>query len=111
MNKMKENQKALKSVYETEIKKIYAKDSKMVEWCVNRAKYIFQMRGKVIAFEKRTIDKDFWFGYSDLGQGLSYEENNARVKHNQENVVAFFINSNLSDLNKIIDSIKDVLKK
>ena len=110
MTKEKEIQKELKNIYSVELKKVYNNDSKMITWCVNRAKYIFKLRDMVVPFETMHIEKDFWFGYSDLGQGLSYEENNERVNKHEENVVAYFINRNLSDIINKIDKINEILE-
>lgn len=109
MTNEKEIQKELKNIYSAELKKIYT-GSSMVTWAVNRAKYLFKMRGMVVPLEKLNIEKDFYFGYSDIGQGLSYEENNARVNEHEENVIAYFINRNLSDITNKIDKVNEILE-
>ena len=57
-----------------EFAKIWSKDTRMVEWCIkNHSTNIRLSNGKIICFDKPTIQTDFWVGYGH-GACREYEE-------------------------------------
>lgn len=110
MKETKMIQKQLKEAYMTELQKVWPNSERMVNYCLGTAKYLFQIRNFIIPFEKLYIEKDFWFGYSDCGQGLSYDENNDRINHCSENIIKYFLNRNLSSITDRIKKIEEILE-
>ena len=60
----------------------------------------------IFIINKPSIKKEFYFGYSDCGQGLSYEENNDRMDTVSRNKIRYFIEQNIEPLNKTIENLK-----
>lgn len=54
--------------------------------------------GRLVTFEQPGIQKSFWFGYSDCGQGLSYEDNNERFDKVTANKLRYFYMVNLKNM-------------
>lgn len=104
-------QDSLKAMYRSELEKVYSKDNKMVDWCMKQITVLVPICGgkHIIELTKPSIETDFWFGYSDMGQGCSYEENNGRMEFVRRNVEDYFYNENLSGIDKMIEDIKKVL--
>lgn len=109
----KENQKKLRAQYEAAISEVWKGDKKMINYEMKSIAYLIPIcEGKfLIPISKITIEKDFCFGYSDMGQGLSYEENNKRINSIKKNLSEYFINKNTSHIDFIIERIQDVLNK
>lgn len=104
-------QDSLKANYRSELEKIYVKDNKMIDWCMKQITVLVPICGgkHIIELTKPSIETDFWFGYSDMGQGCSYEENNGRMEFVRRNVEDYFYNENLSGIDKMIENIKKIL--
>ena len=103
--------------YQNELKKKYEKalftyweDEKMVKYLMKQILYLIPIcDGKyMIQIDKQKLTKDFYFGYSDIGQGLSYEENNERIKEFKNNIGNEFREKNLSTINNTIEMISKV---
>lgn len=104
-------QDSLKAMYRSELEKVYSKDNKMVDWCMKQITVLVPICGgkHIIELTKPSIETEFWFGYSDMGQGCSYEENNGRMEFVRRNVEDYFYNENLSGIDKMIENIKKIL--
>lgn len=61
----------------------------------------------IFVASKPDIKKEFYFGYSDCGQGLSFEENNNRMEEVERNKTRYFIEQNIEPLNNIIDKLRN----
>jgi len=77
----KEYQDRLKRKYEAGLREAWSNDERMVKYDMSKIAYLVPIcDGKyIISLSKPTLEKEFHFGYSDMGQGLSYEENNERM--------------------------------
>lgn len=79
-----------------EYAKVWGDDTRMNTYCNNKVKNAVEMHdGSIVLFENIDIDKHFWFGYSDRGQGMSYEDNNERVEFIEKNKLSYFYHANL----------------
>jgi hypothetical protein len=106
----KTNQKALREMYANDMKNVWGKDTSMIDYCVKSNKFFIGIQNKVIGFEKHRIENDFWFGYSDCGQGLSYEDNNKRVDDTERHLHDYFISRNTEGIERKIKQISELLK-
>lgn len=107
----KASQNELKDRFVVGLEEVYGKDSKMVNWCLKQIAYLVPIcSGKyIIELSKPSIETEFWFGESDMGQGPSHEENTSTMKHVRSNIVDYFINKNLSSIDDMIDKIKAII--
>lgn len=95
-----------------EMNRIWGTNSHMSDYCCKQANQIvFVGDGDFIVIEKKSLEKDFWFGYSDCGQGLSYEENNDKMKNVSNNISQYFIERNIADLKEMIEQLQDETKR
>ena len=106
----KDNQTNLKNEYHAEIAKVYNNSIKMTDYCLSCVKFFAKLRNYIICFDKHRIDNDFWFGYSDCGQGMSYDENNNRVEAIQNNLYEYFINKNVENIDTKIKNLKNYIE-
>ena len=89
----------LKNIISNEYAKVWGEGSHMQTYCVKRAKNAVLMHdGSVIIFDNNSIDKNFYFGYSDCGQGVSYEDNNERIQNINDNLLSYFYRHNLNNI-------------
>lgn len=106
--KDEDRQQELKQLYIEEYKKRWRNDSEMVEYCIGQNDYFLELGGHLIYFEKRSIKKDFCFGYGQ--NGISNEEDRERAdrmtQHSRTNE-KYFINENLKPYNEILKELKD----
>lgn len=106
----KKFQQELKERYAVAMKAVWGNSQKMIDYCVKQAAVFIPVANNGIAvIDKPHIETDFYFGYSDCGQGLSYEENNERVNHVTDNLAEYFVNYNLRDINEKIKLIEEIL--
>ena len=102
----KKFQQELKERYAVAMKAVWGNSQKMIDYCVKQAAVFIPVANNGIAvIDKPHIETDFYFGYSDCGQGLSYEENNERVNHVSDNLAEYFVNYNLRDINEKINMV------
>lgn len=98
--------KALKEELRAEFQKVWGKDEKMVNYCVNQASQIVRLSGgQLYVIEKERLDTHFCYGWSSCGQGAEYEEAQkmaADAKHNTEN----FRYKNTRELQQMIDDLQ-----
>lgn len=106
----KDNQTNLKNEYRVEVAKVYNNSIKMTDYCLSCAKFFAKFRNYIICFDKHRIDNDFWFGYSDCGQGMSYDENNNRVESIRNNLYEYFINKNVEHIDTKIKYLKNYIE-
>ena len=93
-----------------ELVKVWGKDEKMIDYVAKGVSTLVMLRdGYMVSFEQPSIEKEFWFGYSDFGQGLSYDENEERCDNVRKNIEEYFFDYNLSraDYDKKIEALKD----
>lgn len=81
-------------------------DEKMAKFCTNEIVEAIETSLGIIAIEKRRIQNSFWFGYSDCGQGVSYEENEERMENTENRKYKYFKRKNLEDLIETIENLK-----
>jgi hypothetical protein len=107
----KDYQKQLKERYSIGLKDVWKKDSKMIDWEMKQITFIAPIcDGKyLINFTKPHIETEFWFGESDMGQGLSHDENNKRMNGVMLNIEQYFIDKNMEGINDEINTIKNIL--
>lgn len=95
--------KDLKNKIYTEYKKCW--DERMATFCTKGISNAVEIDGGIFVVGKLNIQKDFYFGYSDMGQGLSYEDNNARIEAAEKEKIAYFIKRNTREIDNIIDNL------
>jgi len=106
----KKFQQELKERYAVAMKSVWGNSQNMIDYCVKQAAVFIPVANNGIAvIDKPRIETDFYFGYSDCGQGLSYEENNERVNHVSDNLAEYFVSYNLRDINDKIKLIEEIL--
>lgn len=112
----KESQKKLKEILKSELSIVWTGkrgvDEKMVEYGLKTNAYVVPIsNGKyILDIDKGKIEKEFWFGESDFGQGLSPSENAERMKNVRENFEDYFLEKNLESINHTIKQLEDILK-
>lgn len=80
-------------------------NDKMAKFCAGGVSNAVEIDGGIYIVHKFTIQKDFYFGYSDIGQGLSFDENNSRIENAERNKVDYFIKQNTREIDNIIDKL------
>lgn len=103
----KELQKKLHEEYKEELKLAW-NDPKMVEFCTKQAEIVVKTSdGYYLEVEKKSIKKDFCFGYGYCGVSNEEEQNNASemAQHTRENA-NYFIKENLDYYNSWINEIE-----
>lgn len=105
----KEYQKKLAELYRIGLAETW--DEHMINWCLKQAAYFVPINdGKgIIAIDKHHIETQFYSGYSDIGQGMSYEENNKYMKDVNDSIEEYFINANMSSINSIINRLQEII--
>ena len=91
-----------------EFAKVWGNDAKMVEHCVKH--YTTNVRlsnGAIIGFDKKRIETEFWVGYSDCGQGLSYDEANRRIEDIRSNILQHFMQNNMDYHKRLLKKCED----
>ena len=111
----KENQSKLKSRYADALMKYWKEDNikgRMTSCCLGSvAIFVPIADGKFIySIEKSCIDKTFYFGYSDCGQGRSWDENQELTEHVRKNIEEYFINHNLEGVDRWIKEFEDYIE-
>lgn len=108
----KEYQDKLKRKYEIGLREAWNNSEKMVKYDMSRIAYLVPIcDGKyIISLSKPILEKEFHFGYSDMGQGLSYEENNERMKNVRQNLAEHFKKENLSSVNNEIEMVEKIIE-
>lgn len=78
--------------------KVWGNDTNMNTYCNNKVKNAVEMHdGSIVLFENPAIEKHFYFGYSDCGQGVSYDDNNNRIEFIKKNKLSYFYRHNLKN--------------
>ena len=105
----KESQKKLAETYKAALLEFW--DEHMASWSVKQAAYFIPIDNGngLIVIDKHHIEKEFWSGYSDIGQGMSFEENNKYMDAVRSDIERFFINSNLSSIDSAIEHLKEII--
>ena len=80
-------------------------DEKMAKFCTKEICEALEVNGMIVVAEKPELQTSFYFGYSDMGQGLSYEENNVRTEQVKKHKDEYFTEKNTEGLTKIIDNL------
>lgn len=108
----KDYQNYLKSRWEEGITEVWGTGSKMIPWEMKQITYIVPICGGkyMIELTKPSIETDFYFGESDCGQGPSYSENRKIMNKVELTLREYFLNKNLSGINKTISDLKDIIK-
>lgn len=97
--------KELKNKILCEYLKGWNNDTRMAEFCTKGIWDAIEVNGLLVVGKKPDLQTSFWFGYSDFGQGLSYEENNIRTERISNHKDKYFIQKNTEQLNNIIDKL------
>lgn len=92
-----------------EIKLIWRDNKKMYDWCMKNIKRVTKINedGDFIAFSNPTLETEFWFGYSDIGQGLSYDDNIKRMEKIRDSITKHFITENTRKFEEMIELLRD----
>lgn len=105
----KSNQSQLFEHYKEALVDIWGKDTRMIDYCMKRAQIIISVSDNcIIPIDKERIETEFWFGYSDIGQGRSQAENNELVERTHDTLVEYFMDRNLEGVNKIIEDLENI---
>ena len=81
-----------------EYAKVWGDDTRMNTYCNNKVKNAVEMHdGSIVLFENPAIENHFYFGYSDRGQGISYDDNNKRIEFIEKNKLSYFYRHNLKN--------------
>ena len=81
-------------------------DERMAKFCTKEIGDAIETSLGIVKIEKRRIQNSFWFGYSDCGQGLSYEANEERMENIENRKYKYFKRKNLEDLIETIENLK-----
>ena len=81
-------------------------NDRMAKFCTKEIGDAIETSLGIVKIEKRRIQNSFWFGYSDCGQGLSYEANNERMENIENRKYKYFKRKNLEDLIETIENLK-----
>lgn len=111
----KENQAKLKSRYADALMKYWKEDNikgRMTACCLGGIAFFVPIEGGkfIYPIEKYRIVKTFYFGYSDCGQGRSWDENQELVEHVSKNIEDYFVENNLKGIEYHIKEITDYLE-
>lgn len=102
---------SLMEEYKAEILKLVGGDDERADWYMKGILKVIKLSdGKLIAFEKPKIEKSFCFGYSDRGQGYTYDEANKLVEEYRKDPMRF-VNNNLHRAYGFIEKIEEGLKE
>ena len=63
----------------------------------------------ILTIDKPSIQKEFFFGYSDIGQGPSFEENQKTMDNVKANLVEYFKRRNLENIDSKIATFENIL--
>lgn len=92
--------------YKTELKKVWGKDQKMIDWCVSQAQSIIKLStGQLFVTDKPRIETEFCFGYSSCGQGPTFDECNDTIDDFRDNKEKYFLDVNLSPFESYINQL------
>lgn len=104
----KSNQSKLFEQYKEALADVWGKDINMINYCMKNTVVIIPLSNNcLVPLDKETIKTEFFFGYSDIGQGRSYDENNKLVEETNNTLVEYFMNHNLEHDEAIINSLID----
>lgn len=83
-------------------------NSTMRDWMINTIKRASMINDtQFIAFDNPQIKTEFWFGYSDIGQGRSYDENNKLMENVRNHIIKHFIESNTDSIKSTLERLRD----
>lgn len=107
----KKMQSVYKAIYAEGIKESW-KDEHMQEYCIkcNCLFVPFRANTIIVGLEKPYIQKDFWFGYSDFGQGPTFDECNNAEDNARRNAIDYFMKSNLKPIDNDIKKITELIE-
>lgn len=99
----------------SEMNTVWGGDSHMIDFCVKNTTRVVKLTDgvRLVSFEKKRIDTDFYFGYSDCGQGMSYEECSEAQRNASKNIEDYFVNKNMwrAGFDDDIEALNDPSKK
>ena len=81
-------------------------NERMAKYCTGEIADAIETPIGIVKIVKRRIQNSFWFGYSDCGQGLSYEANEERMENIENRKYKYFKRKNLEDLIETIENLK-----
>ena len=104
-------QDKLKVKYNKALEEAWKGDERMVKYDMNQIAYLVPIcnGNYIIKISKVKLDKDFYFGYSDIGQGLSFEENTKRMDEFKKNIEQNFKEKNLSTIDSMIKQLEEII--
>lgn len=108
----KENQENLRTIYSECILDEWGNQDSMFDYIIKKSELIVPIcNGEhIIIIEKPKIEKNFWLGYSDCGQGMTWEDASDARKNINNNKEKYFIQNNLQNVNSSIDELKKALE-
>ena len=105
----KEAQAGLKEVYKGILNDQICKE-KAIDYHLSKVSVMVELSdGKLIAIEKENLQKEFLFGYSDFGQGLSYEEARAAANNVDNHIADWFKGHNLGNIKRTIEKLEQYI--
>ena len=94
--------------YREELKKEWTTNSKMINYCFNKAEEVIELQNKVVVIEKEKIKTTFCFGYGSYGISTDEEEEKAyNLMKAYESDQKYFIEENTEDLRRAIKQLEE----
>lgn len=110
MNKIftKENQKELKEQFRTLQADVWGTGSRMIDYCTRKAEFVIKTeKGFFLEIEKKSIEKDFCFGYRlSSSDTEEYDSANAMAIHARKSE-EYFIEENLKGIKQQIEYLEN----
>ena len=92
--------------YRQELEKVWKNDTDMVEYCIKQTQSLVKLStGQLFATDKPSIETRFCFGYSDIGQGPSYDECNDEMDDFRKHEAEYFKHENLQCFDNFIEQL------
>lgn len=99
--KFKKNSLPHEFLLKEEFAKIWENSKEMQDYCLRKtSNCILTSFGGLVTFDKPKIERRFCFGYSDCGQGQSFDEANEQEANFGEKQ---FLRNNLADMKRVLE--------
>lgn len=95
---------ALMERFRAACKEVY-EDDKLADYCVRKVGEVVELpNGLMVEIDKEHIRTQFCFGYSDIGQGPTYDEAWESMRNASKNE-AYFLRRNMEAFDRVIESL------
>ena len=92
-----------------ELKKVWGKDQKMVDYCTKKAACIVELdNGDIATIDKPDIETSFCFGHGYCGVSTQEDESRAyRMEEHARTQESYFLHENLKGIDETIKDLQD----